>query len=180
VTARVNSSIPGTTPSQPGTGPTTGSTSPASSTTATTVSLSSVDWDQVAYPLESHCSSFRPPVLVLQTAYVSPSAGVRLALNLVRCNAGAGSPPVALYVYDGATSRSDAHLLSTLISDNDNWLAGSFNASASSVSIAVAGFSTNSVPNCCPDVQTTLTWLWDGSGFRLTSAVPPHVTGGGG
>jgi hypothetical protein len=41
----------------------------------------------------------------------------------------------------------------------------------------VRGFSSASLPNCCPDVRTTLTWQWTDTGYRLASPVPPHVKG---
>jgi len=115
--------------------------------------------------------------LVEESTYADPAPGVRLAIVLVRCNAGAGTPPVALYVYDKATSRVAAHLAETLIKDSDNWQAGAVNAAGTTISLEVAGFSSNNVPNCCPDVQAALTWEWDGTRYRLTSDVPPHITG---
>ena len=156
------------------------SSSPAptqGSAAASVPALTSVDWPSVSFPVAAHCRHFQPPVIVSQVAYAAPAPGVDVAILLVRCNAGAGAPPVVLYVYDRALPGDRAHLAATLVDDRDNWQAGAFNAQGATVSIPVAGFSSNSVPNCCPDVQTTLSWTWDGAGYRLTSDVPRHVTG---
>lgn len=145
--------------------------------TSTALSLDSVNWPSVAFPVAAHCRAFQPPVTVLQTAYADPAPGVHLAILLVKCNVGAGTPPVALYVYDRAISLGVAHLTTTLISDFDNWQGGAVNVSGSVINMPVAGFSSNSVPNCCPDVRTTLVWVWNGSNYQMTSGVPPHITG---
>jgi hypothetical protein len=162
---------------------TTTSTTTATTTTAQArVALQRVDWLSVVYPIDPHCTGFSPPVSVLQVAYPVPASGVQLAAVLVRCNAGAGTPPSALYVFDGATSTRSPHLLEALVTDADGWQAGSFSranpvsVNGASMSLTVAGSSSNSVPNCCPDVRATLGWHWTGSHYQLVSAIPPHVT----
>jgi hypothetical protein len=158
------------------------STTPSSAppTTATTaarapvgVSLHSVDWNAVTYPIAPRCA----PVGVrgAQVVYPSPAPGAQLAAVLAECNAGAGTPPVVLYVYDGASSPRTPHLAATLVSDSDDWQASTLTTSGATLRLPVRGFSSTSVPNCCPDVQTTLVWQWNGSGYRLVSTVPPHV-----
>jgi hypothetical protein len=113
-------------------------------------------------------------------SYAEPTPDVRVAVLVVRCNPGAGTPPVAVYVYDHAASPTDPHLADTLVRDTDNWQAGVIKTHGATISLPVAGFSSINVPNCCPDVETTLTWAWDGTRYRLTSDVPRHITGGPG
>jgi hypothetical protein len=171
-----------TTTTTTSTAPTT-TTAPATTTTTQAgVALQSVDWSSVVYPIDPHCTGFSPPVSLLQVVYPVPASGVQLAAVLVRCNAGAGTPPAALYVFDRASSTRSPHLLEALVTDADGWQTGSFSGvnpvsvNGASINLAVAGFSSNALPNCCPDVRATLAWRWTGSHYQLVSAVPPHVT----
>lgn len=159
---------------------TTTSTSTPPTTTSTTqagVALRTVRWASVVYPIEPHCRPFSPAVSVRQVAYPVPVPGVQLAVVLVRCNSGAGTPPVAVYVYDRATSTGSPHLAGTLVTDGDGWQAATFGVNGATISLPVAGFSSGSLPNCCPDVRATLVWRWSGSKYELVSPIPPHVKG---
>lgn len=169
-----------TVPSAPPSSATT-NTSTAASTTTTQVGvpLASVDWAAVTYPITPQCGTlFNPPVTVRQVDYAAPAPGVQLAVVMVRCTSGAGTPPDALYFYDGATTTDSPHLAGTLVRVSDGWQAqGSFSIEAATIDLRVGGFSSDSVPNCCPDVHTSLDWSWTGSGYELTSTVPGHVPG---
>jgi hypothetical protein len=158
--------------------PSTTSTTPPTTAVATTQSgnsLGSVDWQSVAYPLAAGCQP--NGVRVLKVDSLSPAPGVDLAAVLAQCDSGAGTPPVALYVYDGTTSSpSTPHLASTLISEKERWQANSFSTSGGDLTMNVFGFSSNNVPNCCPDVRTTLVWRWNGSSYQLVGQEPAHVT----
>jgi hypothetical protein len=85
---------------------------------------------------------------------------------MVECNSGAGTPPVELLVYDRASSPHAPHLAQTLIATSSQYQAARFTASGATLTIAVNGFSSPTVPNCCPDVHRTLTWHWTGSGYQ--------------
>jgi hypothetical protein len=159
----------------------TATSAPATTTTPAGVALQSVQWSSVGYPIGPHCLGFNPPVLVAQVAYPAPAPGVQLAAVLVRCNVGAGTPPSALYIYDGASSTRSPHLAAALVTDGDGWQAGNFSGAdplrvnGTSISLAVAGFSSTSLPNCCPDIRATLVWHWTGARYQLGSPIPPHV-----
>jgi hypothetical protein len=146
---------------------------PTTSRVAPAVSLHSVRWGAVRYPIASRCSPVG--VRVVQVAYVDPGPRTHDALVLAECNSGAGTPPVVLYVYDRASSARNPHLAATLVADTDQWQASSFSANGADLTMPAYGFSSNNVPNCCPDVRTTLAWRWNGSGYVLTSPVPAHV-----
>jgi hypothetical protein len=140
--------------------------------------LQLVQWATVEYPMQADCGTvFNPPVVVQQVAYPEPVAGVQLAVVMVRCNAGAGTPASAVYVYDGAPSASAPHLAATLITDSDGWQVAAFTAEGATVTVPVNGFSSSSVPNCCPDVHATLTWSWTSAGYHLDTPIPPHHAG---
>jgi hypothetical protein len=151
----------------------------ATSTVPTTqpgVPLQSVDWASVTYPVESRCGhTFSPPVGVHQVASAAPASGVELAIVKVRCNSGAGTPSNEVYVYDRAATARTPHLAQTLVTMTDNWQALALSADGATVSLPVNGFSTSSVPRCCPDVHATLVWHWTGLQYALVSSVPPHV-----
>ena len=163
------------------TAPTSTTTTPTTSpttTTAATVALQSVRWASIAYPMAPHCGTvFTPPVAVQQVAYADPEPGAHVAVVMVRCNAGAGTPVSTVYVYDGATSPDTPHLAATLVSDRDGWQASTLTVDAATISLPVSGFSSSSLPNCCPDVNATLVWNWTGSSYQLVSSVPAHVPG---
>jgi hypothetical protein len=153
-------------------------TSPATTTSTTPagIALRSVQWSSVLYPMTSHCGTvFNPAISVRQVAYPNPTPGVQLAAVLVRCNVGAGTPPVALYLYDRATSTRSPHLVETLVTDTDEWQANTFAVNGAMIDLPVAGFSSNAIPNCCPDVRTTLAWRWTGSTYQLLSSIPQHI-----
>lgn len=139
------------------------------------VPLRDVDWANVQYPLD--CGG--PPAgqnawRVWDVAYAEPANGVKTALVLVTCNAGAGSPPANLFVYDRAASASSVHLSQTLVQSEDNWLADHVVAEGVEVSLPVQGYSSDARPRCCPDVTATLTWQWQGDSYRATSSQPAH------
>jgi hypothetical protein len=109
----------------------------------------------------------------LDVVYAAPAVGVRVALVLVTCDAGAGSPPAGLFVYDRAESASSAHLAQTLVQPEEGWLANDVVAEAADVSLAVGGYSSDDITRCCPDVSDTLTWQWDGDSYRRTDGRDP-------
>jgi hypothetical protein len=176
--ATTDSSVDSSTASST-TGASTTSTSVAPTTTSTIpagVPLQSVRWASVVYPMAPDCGvGMIPPVSVGQVAYAHPADGVEVAVVLVRCTVGAGTPPVVVYVYDAADSIGAPHLMETLLRDTDGWQASDFRVDGATIALPVSGFSSRSLPNCCPDVQTTLRWSWTGSDYRLESAIPPHI-----
>ena len=183
VVARINSSgrhgpvPPSTLAPTDSSSTSTSTTAPVSSTTAG-VPLTSVQWDSVVYPIASQCGDlFHPAVLVRQVAYASPVPGVDLAVVMVRCNSGAGTPSVAVYVYDGATATDAPHLAGTLVRVSDGWQASAFSVDGATITLPVYGFSSATVPNCCPDVHASLNWSWSGSRYELVGSEPAHVPG---
>jgi hypothetical protein len=109
-------------------------------------------------------------------AYPTPQPGTEVAIVLVSCVAGADNPPSAVLVYDNAGSTGRAHLRQTLVSYDDDWspIAGGTSAAGANLSIQVVGYSSDSVPRCCPDLHTTLTWTWDGNKYVSVKPEPGH------
>jgi hypothetical protein len=142
-------------------------TTVAPARTVAGTSLTSVPWARVAYPFQCG-TTLQGPVgyRVVQVAYPQPAPGRSLAIVMVECNSGAGTPPVELLVYDGASSRLTPHLAQTLIAVSSRYQASLFAADGATVTVAVSGFNSSTVPNCCPDIHQTLTWHWTGSDYQ--------------
>ncbi len=175
-------SSPGPTLTDPTTtAPSTVGSGADSSSSTTTQPLDSVDWSQVTYPFDCGTYPGAGPVgwHVWDVQYAHPAGGVEMAVVLVTCDAGAGSPPAALLVYDGAASPSgDPHLTQTLVSPEDNWVAGDVSPIDDTVSLPVSGYTTADVPHCCPDVAATLVWHWVDGSYQPDGLEPAHHRAG--
>jgi hypothetical protein len=148
---------------------TSSSTPPTTAGRATTVPLTSVDWSSMTYPV--NCGGQTTGSAV---AYPSPQPGTQLAIVLVSCVAGAGSPPSAALVYDGASSSGSAHLRQMLITYQDDWIPNGTMTNGPRLDIPVYGYSSTSVGRCCPDIHLTLSWAWNGTGYVETNREPSH------
>jgi hypothetical protein len=126
-----------------------------------------VPWASINFPFTCG-TTLQGPVgyKVVQVAYPQPAPGRKVAVVMVECNAGAGTPPVALFVYDRVSSPLAPHLAQTLIGVSSRYQAARFTASGGTLSATVNAFSSAAVPNCCPDVHKTLTWHWTSSGYQ--------------
>jgi hypothetical protein len=143
---------------------------PPTSTTPTTIysaALTSVPWASITYPFGCG-TTLQGPVgyRVVHVAYPEPAPGRKVAVVMVECHSGAGTPPVELLVYDAAPGTLAPHLSQTLIQVSSRYQASAFTASGATLTLGVNGFSSPSVPNCCPDVHTTLSWHWTASGYQ--------------
>lgn len=144
------------------------------------VALQSVNWSAVNYP--TSCGQ-KPGVRILQVAYAKPEAGKTIALVLLNCNFGAGTPPSALLTYDHASSSTTPLLAQTLLTLNDGWIAGTANTAAAlvvegrTVSVAVSGYPGQGFGGASPGptVKANLTWTWEAGEYHETSVEPPHA-----
>ncbi len=138
--------------------------------TTNPTALTHTSWASVSYPFD--CS----PVgyLVLRTRYADLNGDGRLdAVVLVRCNAGAGDPPVGLFAFDGASSPSKPRLMATLLSPDTDRLATDFVVNGTTVTMDAYGYSSDRVPRCCPDQKFLMTWRWHGSTYSSTTRLTP-------
>ncbi len=88
------------------------------------------------------------------------------ALVTVRCAAGAGSPPSALYVYDGR--RRAVGLVGELLTPRDDVLLTGVAVKDETVIARGTTYSSSRVPRCCPDERFTGIWRWrDGEPERI-------------
>jgi hypothetical protein len=151
-------------------------TATSTTTMAPSVSLDDVDWSKVRYPIDCGETNLgQVGWRVVDFVRIAPGVGTDLAIALVTCDAGAGSPPANLYVYDRAESATNPHLAQTLVRPDDNWVADDHvDVIGGDLSLGVSGYSSEDLPRCCPDVFATLTWQWDGDEYQPTSTPPEH------
>lgn len=159
---------------QPHQGPVSDKVCPSSgdASEATGVPLSSVEWESLQYPVDCGGQTTGSAV-----AFPEPEPGAQVAVVFVTCVAGAGSPPSAVLVYDHADSANSAHLAQTLLPYEDNWIPekDATTASGTKLTISVYGYSTESVPRCCPDIHTNLTWNWSSGEYVAAGPEPSHT-----
>ncbi|MGH2719364.1 MAG: hypothetical protein ACRDJU_12395, partial [Actinomycetota bacterium] len=117
--------------------------SPTPAGAASPVPLQSVRWPVAVLPPLGcgYPAGSTTTARVLQVSYVQPQPGRNLALVLATCTSGAGTPARGLYVYDGATSTTQAHLLQTLVDPSLERQSDSFTVSGSTVRMREAAYS---------------------------------------
>lgn len=139
---------------------------PTTAAPQTGVALASVDWDAVAYPID--CGS-ATGIKVHDTFLVTPHPGHLVAVVLASCDAGAGSPPRSIFVYDGATSAIKPRLHQTLAADGLAHFTTRLRVEGSTVVATGSSYSSDSVPRCCPDGTFTSRWTWSGNAYSIVS-----------
>ncbi|MYS32747.1 hypothetical protein K388_05420 [Streptomyces sp. KhCrAH-43] len=83
---------------------------------------------------------------------------------VVHCAAGSGTPPSGVYVLtqaDGAAPR----IVATLVDPAQLLTVGDFAVRDRVISATLLGYSSSSVPSCCPDQQEKVTWQWQNGAF---------------
>ena len=140
--------------------------------TPTTAGPATLDWSSRFYPVD--CGG---PTTGTVVAYATPQDGTDLSLVFVTCTANAGSPPSAMLIFDNAISAAEARLRQTLLTYQDYWLPDKSGVTVQGpvLKIPAYGYSSDVVPRCCPDLRTTLTWVWNGAEYVMTSGQPAHV-----
>ncbi|MCF2527419.1 hypothetical protein [Yinghuangia soli] len=107
-----------------------------------------VDWTAVAYPMD--CSG--APFEIRDARPLAPGSATHIVQ--VRCAAGAGAAPDAVYAYtvapDGTAARDR-----TLLDTEDDKLVKSLDIKNGRVTATVLGYSTEDIPRCCPDIEET-------------------------
>lgn len=144
------------------------------STPATSrVDLRSVDWGHVGYPLGcGGTSQGKVGTQVLQVAYAQPAPDAEVAVVIVACQAGAGTPPRSTFVFDHPISAISAHLAQTLSQDaisGRRRITGSVAISGSTLTATGDSYSSASIPQCCPDGKFTAHWTWSGNEYKSTT-----------
>jgi hypothetical protein len=103
-----------------------------------------------------------PLVQVRQHRYDFTGDGVEDALVAVRCDAGAGAPPSAVFAI--AATPGDPEVVDELLRPEDGEVVQNLAAVGPNAVVTTFGFGPDA-PRCCPDLQVTHTYRWDGAAF---------------
>ncbi|MDN3022197.1 hypothetical protein [Streptomyces sp. S.PB5] len=90
---------------------------------------------------------------------------------VVHCDAPMGTPPDAVYVLTQAADAKAPRVVATLIAPKDQITVRTLTVSDATVTADMIGYSSDSVPRCCPDVDSSAKWQWKNGAFvRSTPA----------
>ncbi|MCM2415091.1 MULTISPECIES: hypothetical protein [unclassified Streptomyces] len=87
---------------------------------------------------------------------------------VVHCAAGSGTPPSGVYVLTQAGGAAP-RIVATLVDPTQKMSVGDFTVRDRVVSATLLGYSSASVPSCCPDQQEKVTWQWQNGAFVRSS-----------
>jgi hypothetical protein len=95
---------------------------------------------------------------------------------VVRCHSDTGTPPSGVYILSAPkTAGGPPRIAVTLVDPKDDRQINGFRLEGGTVKATVLGFSSDSVPRCCPDMSRTYSWEWrDGRYVALPG--PPANT----
>lgn len=80
---------------------------------------------------------------------------------VVRCHTDTGTPPSGVYVLSAPTAAGGPPRIAvTLVKPEDNRQISGFRLEGRTVKATVLGFSSDSVPQCCPDLRRDYSWEW--------------------
>lgn len=130
-------------------------------------SLRDVDWAAVDYPVDCAGLGVEVTDVVLGELTGDGRAGAVVA---VRCAAGAGSPPSALFAFTEPGAPDQApDLLAELLGTGEDVLLQEVSVERGRVEATGFAYSGPDVPRCCPDETVRAVWDWTGQSFARRS-----------
>jgi hypothetical protein len=124
------------------------------------------------YPLTC-AGGARPDVVSQVSGDLDGDGGPETAV-VVRCHSDTGTPPSGVYVLSAPAEPGGAPRVAvTLVKPQDNRQIQHFRLEGSQVKATVLGFSSDDVPQCCPDMSRTYTWEWRGDRYVALPGPPP-------
>ncbi|ARP69417.1 hypothetical protein LK07_06140 [Streptomyces pluripotens] len=88
---------------------------------------------------------------------------------VVHCDSAMGTPPDAVYVLTRAKDGGASRVVATLVTPGERLTVTDLAVRARAVSATLLGYSSDDVPNCCPDLKTPAKWQWNGRVFVRTT-----------
>ncbi|WBO67375.1 hypothetical protein [Streptomyces camelliae] len=88
---------------------------------------------------------------------------------VVHCDSAMGTPPDGVYVITRPSDGGTPRVVATLVKPQDRLTVTDFSLRARAVGATLLGYSSDAVPNCCPDLKTPAKWQWNGSAFIRSS-----------
>lgn len=85
---------------------------------------------------------------------------------VVRCHTDTGTPPSGVYVLSAPKAAGGPPRIAvTLVPPGDNRQISHFRLEGRTVRATVLGFSSDEVPQCCPDLSRSYAWEWRGDRY---------------
>ncbi|MEV7089943.1 hypothetical protein AB0O07_29340 [Streptomyces sp. NPDC093085] len=96
---------------------------------------------------------------------------------VVRCDAGSGTPPSGVYVLT-RTEKGEPRVVATLVDPRDKLtVAPGLAVQDRMIRATLFGYSSPSVPSCCPDEESDVVWQWKNGAFLRTDLPGAAGTG---
>ncbi|MER6565883.1 hypothetical protein ABT288_06750 [Streptomyces sp. NPDC001093] len=93
---------------------------------------------------------------------------------VVHCDSAMGTPPDGVYVLTRSPDSDQPRIVATLVDPKDRLTVTDFSIRAGTVTATLLGYSSDAVPNCCPDVRTPAKWHWNGTAFIRSTPTDTH------
>lgn len=84
---------------------------------------------------------------------------------VVHCDAAMGTPPDGVYVVTRAAGAGAPRVVATLADPQDRISVDDFAVRDGEVVATLLGYSSEDVPNCCPDTRESVKWRWENGAF---------------
>jgi hypothetical protein len=135
------------------------------SSTAHTASVKAPDPKAAHYPLD--CAG-APVDVVDHVSGDLDEDGRPETVSVVRCHSETGTPPSGVYVLSaGATTGSAPRIIETLVNPKEKRSIKDLKLDGRIVRATILGYSSDSVPRCCPDQQRSYGWEWRAGTFYV-------------
>ncbi|MFI9310146.1 hypothetical protein [Streptomyces triculaminicus] len=134
--------------------------------TAPATAAAAPDARAVRYPV--HCGLARAEVVRAVAGDLDGDGRAETAA-VVRCPAGAGTPPSGVYVLAPPAAPGAApRIVATLVDPGQKMNVTGLTVTERTVSATLLGYSAAAVPRCCPDLRRAVKWHWREGKFALT------------
>ena len=128
------------------------------------------DLSRVQFPMD--CGPGAQAVDVFDSAVTDfDGDGRSETVALVRCDTPTGTPPNGIFVLTPSAEPDGApRIVETLLSPDEGMITKDFSLGGQddrTIAVTLLGYSSDTVPRCCPDQQRKVTWEWREGRFVL-------------